>query len=439
MRFGVRLQLSIMMLLQYFIWGALFVVLVTYLKTGLGFDPKAASWCFATMTIAAMISPFFVGIVADRFFATQNVIAALHLFGGALLLLAGGAFTPPITTFPLMFPVLMLYTLCYMPTVSLTNALAFRQMQNPSKEFPGIRVLGTIGFIVAGTIIGLMKLKADGSFTFILPWAAAPTEELGSIEATRYPFLIGGWVSVALGLFSLTLPNTPPKKDENVSLWNILGLDTLQLLRDRSFAIFILGAFLICIPLQFYYAFTNDFLTAIKFPDPAFRMTFGQWSEIIFMLLMPFFFTKLGLKKMLLMGILAWVLRYFLFSTGVPAALWVGIVLHGVCYDFFFVTGYIYVDQKAPPQLRAAAQGFIAFITLGIGAFIGSILSGEVLSRFEYVLPDGITKAYHWDQFWRVPAVLALIVLVVFALLFREKESAQDVAVATLQPDAQPT
>lgn len=437
MKLGIRLQLSLMMLLQYFIWGALFVVLVTYLKTGLGFTPESASWCFATMTIAAMISPFFVGIVADRFFATQNVVAALHLFGGALLLLAGGAFTAPITTFPLMFPVLMLHTLCYMPTVSLTNALAFRQMENPSKEFPGIRVLGTIGFIVAGTIIGLLKLKPDGGFTFILPWSdASVAEGLGSIEATRYPFLIGGGVSVVLGLFCLTLPNTPPKKSDDISLWNILGLDTLQLMRDPSFAVFILGAFLICIPLQFYYAFTNDFLTAIKFPNPAFSMTFGQWSEIIFMLLMPFFFVKLGLKKMLLMGILAWVVRYFLFSTGMTAALWGGIVLHGVCYDFFFVTGYIYVDQKAPPQLRGAAQGFIAFVTLGVGAFIGSILSGAVLSRFAYELADG-SKAYHWDQFWRVPAVLALIVLVVFALMFREKQTAADVAAPELQPDAQ--
>lgn len=436
MKLGVRLQLSLMMFLQYFIWGALFVVLVTYLKTGLGFSPELASWCFATMTIAAMISPFFVGIVADRFFATQHVVAALHLFGGALLLLAGGAVTPPITTFSLMFPVLMLYTLCYMPTVSLTNAIAFRQMQDPSKEFPGIRVLGTIGFIAAGWTIGLMKLKPDGGFTYILPWSgAAAAEELASIEPTRYPFLIGGAVAIALGLFCLTLPNTPPKKSEDTSLWNILGLDTLQLMRDPSFAVFILGAFLICIPLQFYYAFTNDFLTAIKFPNPAFSMTFGQCSEIIFMLLMPFFFARLGLKKMLLMGILAWVLRYFMFSTGITAALWVGIILHGVCYDFFFVTGYIYVDQKAPPELRGAAQGFIAFVTLGIGAFIGSILSGSVLSRFATEV-DGV-KVYNWGQFWQVPAFLALAVLVVFALMFREKPAAADVATPALQPDAQ--
>jgi nucleoside transporter len=433
MKLGIRLQLSLMMLLQYFIWGALFVVLVTYLEKGLGFDSDMSSWCFATMTIAAMISPFFVGIVADRFFATQHVISGLHLFGGALLLLAGGAFTSPITTFPLMFPVLMLYTLCYMPTVSLTNALAFRQMQDPSKEFPGIRVLGTIGFIIAGTIIGkLVKLNPDGGLTFLMPWVTS--EGLSSIEATRYPFLIGGWVSIALGLFCLTLPNTPPKKSENISIWNILGLDTLKLMRDPSFAVFILGAFLICIPLQFYYKDANRFLTAINFPEPAFRMTFGQWSEIIFMLLMPFFFVKLGLKKMLLMGILAWVVRYFLFSTELSWALWIGIVLHGVCYDFFFVTGYIYVDQKAPPQLRGAAQGFIAFVTLGVGAFIGSILSGRVRAHFETAPDSGI---YHWDQFWRVPAVLALIVLILFAVFFREKQTAVDVATPALQPDAQ--
>jgi nucleoside transporter len=388
-----RLKLSVLMFLQYFVWGAWYVTMGTWLAETLKFSGEQIGLAYGTTALAAMISPFFVGMVADRFFATERILAALHVVGGIVLWYASTQ-----TTFGLLYGVLFVYTLCYMPTLALSNSLSFRHMDDPSRDFPGVRVLGTIGWIVAGLAIGTLGL-----------------------EATAVPLRVAAVGSIALGIFSLVLPHTPPEKRSKVTLRDVVGLDALKLLGDRSFAIFVLGSFLICIPLQFYYAFANPFLNEIGVTNAAGKMTLGQMSEIFFMLVMPWFFRRLGVKYMLLVGMAAWATRYALFATGDNGALvWMlygGILLHGICYDFFFVTGQIYVDRQAPADLRAAAQGLIAFVTLGVGMFIGSWLSGRIVDSF--TVTTGAVVRHEWGQIWMVPAAGAAAVLLLFALFFR--------------------
>jgi nucleoside transporter len=397
MTMSTRVKLSALMFLQYFVWGAWYVTMGTWLGETLHFSGEQ-------IALAAMISPFFVGMIADRVLATERILAALHVIGGGVLFVASTQ-----TTFGAFYGVLLVYTLCYMPTLALSNSLSFRQMNDPGREFPPIRVLGTIGWIVAGLIIGSLRL-----------------------EATATPLRIASAGSIALGLFCLMLPHTPPleKSATKRATWSdIIGLDALKLLGERSFAVFVLGSFLICIPLQFYYAFANPFLNELNVSNAASKMTLGQMSEIFFMLVMPWFFRRLGVKWMLLVGMAAWTARYMFFAYGDNAALvwmlYAGILLHGICYDFFFVTGQIYVDTKAPPDLRAAAQGFIAFVTLGIGMLIGSWASGRVVDAFR--LPNG---GHDWHGVWLVPAAAAALVLVLFALFFRSAEADREVPVA---------
>jgi nucleoside transporter len=397
-------KLSTMMFLQYFVWGAWYVTMGTWLGETLHFSGEQIGLAAGTTAVAAIISPFFVGMVADRFMATERILAALHMAGGVVLYLASLQ-----TSFGPFYIVLLAYTLCYMPTLALSNSLSFRQMDDPGREFPLIRVLGTIGWIVAGLFIGTLGL-----------------------EATARPLQIAAAGSVVLGLFCLALPHTPPipKKGQQVTIGAILGLDALKLLRERSFAIFVLGSFLVCIPLQFYYAFANLFLNELNVTNAAGKMTLGQMSEIFFMLVMPWFFRRLGVKWMLLVGMAAWTARYTFFAFGNNAdlvwMLYAGILLHGICYDFFFVTGQIYVDRKAPPDLRAAAQGFIAFVTLGVGMFIGSWASGRVVDAFR------VGTGHDWHRIWLVPAAGAAVVLVLFALFFRSSETEREPAVARI-------
>jgi nucleoside transporter len=399
---STRVKLSTMMFLQYFVWGAWYVTMGTWLGKTLQFSGEQIGLAAGTTAVAAIISPFFVGMVADRFMATERILAALHIAGGAVLYFASLQ-----TRFGPFYVVLLVYTLCYMPTLALSNSLSFRQMDDPGREFPLIRVLGTIGWIVAGLFIGTLGL-----------------------EPTARPLQIAAAGSVVLGLFCLALPHTPPipKTGRQVTVGAILGLDALKLLRERSFAVFVLGSFLVCIPLQFYYAFANLFLNELNVPNAASKMTLGQMSEIFFMIVMPWFFRRLGVKWMLLVGMAAWTARYAFFAFGTHAdlvwMLYAGILLHGICYDFFFVTGQIYVDRKAPSDLRAAAQGFIAFVTLGVGMFIGSWASGRVVDAFR------VDAGHDWHRIWLVPAAGAAVVLVLFALFFRSSETKREPAVA---------
>ncbi len=397
MDLGIRAKLSIMMFLQYFTWGAFFVTLGTYLGT-LNFTGERIGLAYGTSALGAMIAPFLVGMIADRFFATQRILAGLHLVGAGLLYAVS-----TVTDFPLFYTLLLLYFTCYMPTLALTNSLAFSHMSSPEKQFPGVRVLGTIGWIAAGLLIGFLQY-----------------------EKSSTALQIAAVSSAVLGLYCLALPHTPPPKaGQKVTVRDILGLDALSLMREPSFVVFVIGSFLICIPLQFYYGFTNQFLNDIGVSNAAGKMTIGQMSEILFMLVMPVFFARLGVKYMLLVGMIAWAVRYVLFGYGNASdgmwMLYIGIALHGICYDFFFVTGYIYVDKKAPEGIRASAQGLITLVTLGVGGFIGTWLAGKTSDHFTV---DG---KHNWLDFWLVPAAAAAVVTFIFAFAFRDKVETESV------------
>lgn len=398
----LRIELSVMMFLQYFVWGVWFVTLGTYLDQTLKFSGREIGLAYQTSAIATILSPFFVGMVADRFFPTQRLLGVLHLLGAGLIYYAS-----TLTEFTPLRLVLLGYFLCYMPTISLTNSLSFHHIGDADRYFPGIRVLGTIGWIAAG-----WTASYAGTWLNALGWKFSE----GGLEKLNTPMQIAAAVSVVLGLYCFLLPHTPPKGTGPVSPWTLLGLDALRLMKRWPFAVFVVGSFLICIPLQFYYTWMNPFLTDLGLSKSAALQTYGQMSEIVFMLLMPLFFVRLGVKKMLLLGMAAWAIRYVLFAYGNAGPMYwmlvVGIVLHGICYDFFFLTGNIYVDRNATPDIRAAAQGFLALVTWGVSGLIGTWLSGLIAER---ATVDGVRD---WHYFWLWPAVAAGAVLVVFALTF---------------------
>ncbi len=396
----MRLRLSVMMFFEYFIWGVWYVTLGTWLGQQLHFSGTEIGLAAGTTALGAMISPFLVGLMADEWFATQRLLAALHGIGGVLLWVASAQ-----TSFGPMYLILLVYSLCYMPTMALTNSLSFRQMKDPKQDFGSIRVLGTAGWIVAGLLIGFLR-----------------------VESTATPIRLAGAASIFMAVYCLTLPHTPPLKSSGgggFKLSNIFPAEAFALFKDRNFSVFALASFLICIPLQFYYAFTNPFLNEIGVQNAAGKMTGGQMSELLFMVTLPWFFKRLGVKYTLTLGMLAWVVRYLMFGFGNAGTLvwmlYLGIVLHGICYDFFFVTGQVYVDQKAPTALRAAAQGLITFITYGIGMFLGAYLSGWVVDLYANTSTGG-TLAHNWRSIWMVPAICSAVVLFIFLVGFRNEE-----------------
>jgi nucleoside transporter len=404
MKKKVQVQLSVMMFLEFFVWGAWFVTLGTYLGQTLKFDGVNIGSAYSTMPWGAIIAPFFVGMIADRFFSAEKVMGVLHLVGGVVMF-----FVAQVTSPGAFFAVLLIYALCYSPTLALVNAISFNHMENTEKQFPLIRVFGTLGWIVAGLLVGYLKINGAG------------------IEPTSIPLKIAAGASIIMGLYSFTLPKTPPKDlGHKVTVRDILGLDALKLLKDRSYAIFIISSLLICIPLAFYYNFTNLFLNEVGVQNAAGKMTMGQMSEVFFMVVMPFFFARLGVKKMLLFGMIAWAARYVLFAFGNPTDLVVmyyfGILLHGICYDFFFVTGQLYVDKKAPKEIRASAQGFIALVTYGIGLLIGAWVAGPVVTKFQQMQGAEII-GHNWQMIWIIPAVMAAVIILAFTALFKENKS----------------
>jgi nucleoside transporter len=414
MHHAIGARLSTMMFLQFFIWGAWYVTIGNYMSAHGMAD--LTHWPYTVNPIAAIIAPFFLGLVADRFFATEKVLGVLHIVGGLVMFAVPAATASP-TTFILL---LLLYNLCYMPTLGLANSLAFHNIENQESQFPMIRVFGTIGWIVAGLFIGFVL----GQFT---------GEELP--DRTPLPLYATAVASLLLGFYSFTLPNTPPPAaGEKVSLQSIVGVDALRQLGSGPFYVFIACSFLICIPLAAYYNFAPIFAANAVYdqgtsnalvgllPNPSSLMSLGQMSEVAFMLLMPLLFARLGVKWMLAIGMAAWVLRYALFALGAPEAIfWMvagGILLHGICYDFFFVTGQIYVDKKSSPKVRGQAQGLLVFVTYGLGMFIGAQIAGALFNGF-LGDADALTLA-GWRDFWVVPAGFALVVLLLFLVTFRD-------------------
>src|SRR5262245_15356822 len=449
----LRLRLSVMMFVQFIIWGAWFVTVPNYFGP-LGFTADQIGWTYAVGPIAAMISPFFVGMIADRFFAAQHVLGVMHLLGAAIMFFATTLMQgKQVSPFAINLAIFV-NQLTYYPTLAMTNTLAMKNMKEPERDFPGIRVLGTIGWIVAG---------------LMLTWFGW--------EKSVHMFYLTIGASLFLGLYSFTLPHTPPIKEGQVTARQVLGLDALALFRDRNYLVFIIASFLICIPLSFYYQITSRVVEMTGLPIGQ-TMSYGQMSEIFFMLVMPLFFRRLGVKWMLAVGMLAWVLRYVLFAFGAPSEIqWMiitGILLHGICYDFFFVTGQIYTDQAASNRIRAQAQGLLVLFTLGLGMFIGAYLAGEVMrqhtteasaefarkmvaknSELEEMKKQAVSlsgaeksaievqiskldaektdlrrselKAIEWQPLWGKPAIFAAVILVLFVLLFKNKLSSASV------------
>lgn len=383
-----------MMFLQYFIWGAWYVSMNSYMATNLQSSGQQISYAYMALAIATMISPVFVGMVADRYFSAQKIMGVLHLVGAGTLLLATTT-----TSNTVFIGIVLFYSLLYMPTIALSNSVAFTQMQDPTKQFPLIRMFGTVGWIISGILISSLE-----------------------VEKTHFIFITAAAASTLLGLYSFTLPNTPPPaKGTAMSASQALGADALVLFKDRPYTVFFIAAVLICIPLSFYYGFANLFLNEAGMENAAGKMIYGQISEGLFILAIPLLLNRIGVKKMLILGMSAWVIRYILFAYGDSGAnlwmLYAGIILHGICYDFFFVTGYLYTERKAGETIKSAAQGLFTFATYGLGMVIGTLFSGMVA---DFYATGGVRD---WQSIWMVPVYIAAVVLLYFILAFRDRKT----------------
>ncbi len=399
---GIYARLGVMMFLEFFVWGAWFVTMGSYLTATLHFTDPQSALAYATQSWGAIIAPFIIGLIADKYVNAERLLGVIHLIGAVLMYVLWRA-----SEFDAFYPYLLLYMILYMPTLALVNAISFRQMADPAAGFGFIRVWGTLGWIVAGLAI---------SYGF--GWDSAGGMAAGLLRNT---FLMSAVASLLLGMYSFTLPSTPPQRATGPSagLREILGLDALALLRDRNFLMFFVASILICIPLAFYYQHANQFLTEIRVENAAGKQTLGQMSELLFMLLLPVFLKRFGIKLTLLIGMAAWAVRYIAFAYGNAGELvWlliVGIALHGVCYDFFFVSGQVFTDSKAGPRYKSSAQGLITLATYGVGMLIGFWVAGQLTSAF------AVTGGHDWRSIWIYPAAFAAVVAVLFAVLFRNE------------------
>lgn len=401
-----RFKLSAMMFLEFFIWGAWFVTLGAFLNTNLKATNSEIGSVFSTQSWGAIIAPFIIGLIADRYFNAERILGVLHIIGAILMYQMYNA--PDVSVF---YPYVLAYMILFMPTLALVNSVSFNQMKDAEKEFANIRVFGTIGWIIAGLLI-----------SFAFHWDSPEGIQAGLLKST---FLMAGIASLVLGLFSFTLPATPPKvaKDEKIKIGDILGLDALKLLKDKNFAVFFISSILICIPLAFYYQNAGLFLADIKVSNPTGKMAIGQVSEALFLLAIPVFFSKYGFKKTIIVGMLAWAVRYVLFAYGnagnLSFMLIIGIALHGVCYDFFFVSGQIYTNSKAGEKFKSAAQGIITLATYGVGMLIGFKVAGLITDMYK---TGDVTD---WKMVWIIPAGIAAAVFLLFALLFNDKTKSE--------------
>jgi nucleoside transporter len=418
MQTALKIKLSFFMFLQYFIWGSWYVSMATYLSKTLHFDGGQIGLAYGAFAIGAMISPFFVGLIADRYFSSEKLLAFLGIAGGLLLFAL-----PRLTTFAVFYPVLILYCALYVPTLALGNSLSLHHLTDAKRDFPIVKTLSAVGWIAGGVTLSVL-LKG---------------------ERSAVQFYLAGAASVGLGLYSLTLPHTPPKKTGlNVSMGEILGLDALALLRKPSFAIFIACMFLICIPLYFYFVNMNLYVTELGWSYTAAKMSLAQVSDVIFLVLLPLMLRTLGYKKTIFIGILAWTARYFLLSGSVGAGaaqtmlIFAAILLHGVCYDFLFIAGQLYVDDESNERIRGAAQGFIAFILWGVGNFVGSTLAGKSQAWHTLRIPMG-QIAHDWRGIWMYPAWGSVVVLALFVIFFRESrgDSVPEVVVGRKEEELQ--
>ena len=399
MTLTTRIKLMVMMFLMFSTWGAWYGQMGKYLFTTLHATGDQIGSAYATFSIASIVAPFFMGMVADRFFSAQKVMGVLNILGAIILYFLIQNQDPD--TF---FWYILAYTLTFAPNLALSSSIAMNQMQNPEKEFPSIRVMGTIAWIVITNIIGFYGIGDKVTI-----------------------FQIAMFTSVAWAIFAFTLPNTPPKATKATSFGQILGTDAFVLFKDRSFLVFFICSILVCIPLSFYYAHANLSLTESNMTNVENKMSLGQVSEVLFMLLIPFALSKFGIKKMLIVGLVAWIIRFICFGYGDGISsewmLYLAIILHGVCYDFFFVTGQIYTDNKAGEKIKNSAQGLITLATYGIGMGIGSILSGKVLDK--YTTKVGEVSTHDWTAVWMVPAAISAVVLLIFIVVFKDNTRAK--------------
>jgi len=391
-------QLSIMMFLEFFIWGAWFVTMGTFLANAFNAKGSQLAMAYETQSLGAIIAPFIIGLIADRFFSAQKILGVLHLLGAGLLFMAARA-----DNFSAFYPYILGYMIMYMPTLALVNSIAFKQLTTNKTAFAWIRVFGTLGWIIAGLVIGFFAWESQ--------------------NLLQNTFLMAAGASALLGLFSFTLPDTPPTADKNekVSVRDILGLDAFGMLKDKRYLIFFIASILICIPLAFYYQHANQYLNEIGMEAAAGKMTFGQMSEVAFMLLLPLFLKRYGIKVTLLVGMVAWVVRYLLFAYGdAGEGTWMlifGIILHGICYDFFFVSGQIYTDYKAGEKFKSSAQGLITLATYGLGMLVGFRLAGKITDLNAY-----IEGGHGWEAIWTVPAIIAGAVFLFFLIFFKNEK-----------------